>query len=93
MLTLLITHFSEESKGLLIKDSLYQEHLTKNFGDKIFFFEPLNRYVDIEYLKKRIHRKLESKSEQSDISKTKVMDNNVVENNNWKEEFGTVDFN
>ena len=30
----------------------YREHLEKNFEDKIFFFEPLNKFYDLLWVKR-----------------------------------------
>lgn len=36
----------------LIIQNPYREHNAKNFDDKIFFFEPINKYLDLMWLKK-----------------------------------------
>ena len=36
----------------------YREHVEKNFDDKIFFFEPINKYYDLLHLKKMVYLKL-----------------------------------
>jgi len=30
----------------------YREHCSKNFDDKIFFYEPINKYYDLLWLKR-----------------------------------------
>lgn len=30
----------------------YREHVAKNFDDKIFFFEPINKFYDLLWIKK-----------------------------------------
>lgn len=77
--------FPSEIKQVVESGSIYQEHMAKNFGDKIFYYEPLNRFVDIKFLKKRIEQKLKpGKEGESEFSEEKV---------NWKEEFGRLEFN
>jgi len=36
----------------------YREHLAKNFDDKIFFFEPINKFYDLLWVKKIAFRQL-----------------------------------
>jgi hypothetical protein len=31
---------------------LYREHREKNFDDKIFFFEPINKFFDLLWIKR-----------------------------------------
>ena len=36
----------------LLANSFYREHLKFNYSEKIFFFEPINKYFDLPWLKK-----------------------------------------
>lgn len=36
----------------LLAKSFYREHLKFNYSEKIFFFEPINKYFDLPWLKK-----------------------------------------
>ena len=36
----------------------YREHLEKNFEDKIFFFEPLNKFYDLLWVKKLAYNEI-----------------------------------
>lgn len=36
----------------------YREHLTKNFEDKIFFFEPVNKFYDLLWVKRLAYNQL-----------------------------------
>ena len=73
--------FPKEISELIASDSIYEEHLAKNFGDKIFFYEPVNRYVDIAYLKKRIASKL--------VKESKAKEDSPI--GDWKKEFEKTD--
>jgi hypothetical protein len=70
-----VTWVIENSKGSVeylvdnfILKNLYREQQEKNFDDKIFFFEPPNKYCDLLWIKKvvfdRVHGKVGSLSEQ-----------------------------
>jgi len=34
----------------------YREHLEKNFEDKIFFFEPVNKFYDLLWVKRLAYK-------------------------------------
>ena len=38
----------------------YREHLAKNFEDKIFFFEPVNKFYDLLWVKRLAYRQLQA---------------------------------
>jgi len=35
-----------------VQGNYYREHVDKNFEDKIFFFEPINKFFDLLWIKK-----------------------------------------
>jgi hypothetical protein len=37
----------------------YREHLSKNFEDKIFFFEPVNKFYDLLWVKRLAYKQLD----------------------------------
>jgi hypothetical protein len=37
----------------------YRDHLAKNYEDKIFFFEPVNKFYDLLWVKKHSFRQLQ----------------------------------
>lgn len=39
--------FSDNFLGEFFSNDFYREHLEKNFDDKIFFHEPVNKYYDL----------------------------------------------
>jgi len=52
----------------LIMGNPYREHTAKNFDDKIFFFEPINKYYDLLWLKRMAFHLLQKHWEQIDSS-------------------------
>jgi hypothetical protein len=44
-----------------ITGNLYREHNDKNFDDKIFFYEPINKYCDLLWLKRVVFKLIKSK--------------------------------
>lgn len=46
----------------LLAKSFYREHLKYNFSEKIFFFEPINKYFDLLWLKKIVFDVIHSES-------------------------------
>lgn len=41
-----------------ITSNPYRDHLAKNFDDKIFFFEPINKFYDLLWIKRLAFREL-----------------------------------
>ncbi len=37
----------------------YRDHLTKNYEDKIFFFEPVNKFYDLLWVKRLAYKQLD----------------------------------
>ena len=46
----------------LIINNPYREHNAKNFDDKIFFFEPINKYLDLMWLKRTVYEVVKTKT-------------------------------
>jgi hypothetical protein len=44
--------------GKWIIGNPYREHLSKNYEDKIFFFEPVNKFYDLLWVKKLAYNQL-----------------------------------
>ena len=52
----------------LIMGNPYREHTEKNFDDKIFFFEPINKYYDLLWLKRMAFHLLQEHKDLIDVS-------------------------
>lgn len=50
----------------LILSNPYREHHDKNYDEKIFFYEPINKYYDLLWMKKMAFRLIKAESQVSD---------------------------
>jgi hypothetical protein len=48
--------FSQNFLSEFIQENPYREHTQKNYTEKIFFFEPLNKFFDLLWIKKQAWR-------------------------------------